>query len=424
MKNDVKKKRKKFKFSRLFRNNHFVLIISLIITLVLWININLSDNNESTTTIVNIPVQVSLSDEAINGGLEIFSGTEQYASVTVTGNRVALGNLSNEDIIISAQGTENITTSGTYPLSLTARKANTSDNFEITSSVSPSVITIYVDHADEKEYELENKIVYKVAKGYHAGVSLSTDSITIQGPESEVSKIKSVAIEGNVNGELKEDREINCEVKLYDYSDKIYYNNMLSLSTEHVTAVFNVEPEKEIPLEVKFKNKPVDLNVDDYLTIEPSSILIAGPQNVLNKVNTIKTEAIDFSTLENKKTTLELNLEIPKKCTNLSETPKASVTLDFSKFKAKTLTVSSFSVKKLSDEYYCDVTTDSLSVEILAPRGLLKNVNESDISCVIDASGVDGITGSISLPVDIVVKNNNYCWVYGTYSANIYVTKK
>lgn len=422
MKTDVKKKRK-FKLSKLFRNTEFILVMSLVISLVIWINMSLSDDNESSTTIINIPVQVQLSEEATKSGLQIFSGGEQTASVTVTGNRVALGNLTPEDIVVSADNAGTITTTGTYPLSLTARKANSGNNFEITSSVSPSVITIYVDHADEATFQLENKITYNVAEGYHSSVALSTDEITIRGPESEVSKISSVAIEGNLSGKLKENREKECEVKLYDYSGKVYWNNMLSLNTDKVTAVFTVQPQKEVPLTVKYKNKPTGLDLTGLVSIEPSSVIVSGSENILNKLESVSLTEIDFSVLKNKKTTLELELDIPKKCTNLSDISTAKVTFDFRNMNSKTLTATLFNVRNLSSEYSYDVTTESLDVVVVGQKGLLKNVKASDISCVIDASGVEGTTGSISLPVEVIINNNDSCWAYGSYTANLSVEK-
>ena len=422
MKNDIKKK-KKLKLSKLFRNNQFLLIISLLISFTMWINVSLSDTNESTATITNIPVQVQLSEEVTNSGLEIFSGSEQYASVTVTGNRVALGNLTSEDIIVTAQNAGTITTTGTYPLSLTARKADSSDNFEISSSISPSVITIYVDHADEEKFDVENKISYSVAEGYHTSVALSTDEITIQGPESEVSKIHSVAIEGSINGELSESREMDCEVKLYDYSGEVYSNNMLTLSSDRIKAVFTVEPKREIPISIQYKNRPQDLVLTGLVTIDPASITIAGPADILDNMESILTEEVDLATLKNEKKTLNLELDIPRKCTNLSDITSTKVTFDFSKMSSQKFNATSFTVENLPDDYVCDVTTASLEVTVIGQDKTIEKLTDSDISCVIDASKVNETTGSITLPVKVNV-NNGSCWAYGSYTANVFVSKK
>ena len=200
--------------SRLFRNNKFLLVLSLIIAVVIWVIISLSNTNESDRVINDIPIEINLSDEAVKNGLKIFSGDNQTASVTVKGNRVTLGSITSDDVIVSAQTAGTISTSGTYALSLTAKKAMSTDNFEITSSVSPSVITVFVDHSKKASYEIENKVKYTVAKGYHADVTLSTDKIKVKGPQSEVSKIASAVIEGTIGGEIREDKSSEFDIKL------------------------------------------------------------------------------------------------------------------------------------------------------------------------------------------------------------------
>lgn len=419
----MKSNKNKFTFGKLFRNNKFILVLSVIVAVCIWINLSLSDTNESTATVSNIPVQVNLSDEALDNGLQIFSGNDQNASVTVTGNRVTLGSVTADDIIISAPTAGTITTSGTYPLSLTSKKANASDNFEITSSVSPSVITIFVDHFKEASFDVEPKLTYKVSEGYHADVTLSSDSITVSGPQTEISKISYVSIEGEIKGELKEDTTLDCEVKLYDNSGSELTNNMLTLSETTVTAAFSVMSEKEIPLSVSWDNKPSGLNVDKYISISPAKILVTAPKDVLDKLESIPTEKVDFTSLTNKKTTLDLDIELPAKCFNLSEIERVTATVDLSSFKSKRISAKQFNVTGLGVGYSYSVSTESIDVQIVGPSKQLSAVTSSDIICNISTAGLDGTTGSISLPVKVGIKGNDACWAYGTYKANVYVTK-
>ncbi len=407
----------------LFRNSKFLLVFSVVLSVIIWMVVSLSDSNENSSTVTNIPIQINLSDEAVDSGLEIFSGAEQKAAVTVTGNRVALGSISSDDIIVSAQTAGTISTSGTYPLSLTARKANSSDNFNITSSVSPSVITIFVDHKRELSFDIENRIKYNVSDGYHAAVNLSSDEVTVSGPQTEISKIAKAVIDGEVKGELKDDTSIECDVKLYDNSGSELTNNMLTLSEEKITANFSVLPEKEVALKVNFKNAPTDLNIDDYVTVSPQKILIAAPKTVLDSLEYISTSEVDFRTLSNKKQKLNLEINLPANCVNLSDTEKVNVTIDLSSFKTKTCTVTDISVEGLDDAYSYSVSTESLSVTAVGRRDDLSNITSSDLSCKVEASDIDGTTGSITLPATVSITDSGSCWIYGTYKVNLYVTK-
>ncbi|MCH5298254.1 MAG: hypothetical protein J1E96_00680 [Ruminococcus sp.] len=416
------KKERRFSISAVFRNNKFLIVISVFLAIAIWIWMSLGDTNESVLTVTNIPIQINLSDEAVDDGLEIFSGADQTASVTVTGNRVSLGSISAEDIIVSAQTAGTITTPNTYTLSLSARKANPSDNFEITSTVSPSVVVVVVDHKRESTFNVKNEIKYNVSEGYHAAATLSSDSITVTGPQTELSKISYVSVTGKIRGELKDDTSLECDVKLFDNLGFELTNNLFVLSEEKVTANFSVLPEKEIPLEISFKNKPSGIKMENFVEISPNKILVAAPQDVLDELESIKTTDVDFNTLSNKKNTLELSLDIPSMCTNLSETETVDATIDLSSFNTRHVNTSNISVKNLDLAYSYSVSTEHLNVTLKGKKSELDDINASNIICDVDASGIDGVTGSITLPATVRLSDSKSCWVYGEYQVNIYVT--
>lgn len=410
-------------FKSFVGNNKVLIIISLLLSIIIWVSMSLGSENESTTIISNIPIQINLSDNAVDDGLQIYSGNDQTASVTVTGNRVSIGSLVSSDINVSALTAGTITSPGTYPLSLTARKTDATGNFEITSPVSPSVITIFVDRPKISIFEIDNRIKYSVAEGYHGEVALSADTITIKGPNTEVSKVASVAIEGEIKGELTKDAEIQSDVILLDSSGSEISSSLITTSEENILATVSVSPEKEVPLKVAFTDKPAGLNVDPYVSIEPKSILICGPEDTLEKLDAVYTEPIDFTKLNNNITEFELDLVLSDKCMNLSETKTATVKINFKDFTKKRMVTNNFTVTGLSDEYKYNVTTESLSVDILGKKSSIDKLKPSDINCRIDASQIDGTTGSISLPVTVQILGSNSCWAYGEYKANITVTK-
>ncbi len=420
MKNN-KHARPNSRFKRLFKSNKFLIILSLIISLSIWVAISLSDTNETTTTVSDIPISINLSKDADRNGLKIFTGNDQKASVTVTGNRLTLGSITNEDIIISAPTAGTISTTGTYPLSLTANKANPSDRFEITSTVSPSVITIFVDKQKKESYDIVNKIKYNVSEGYHAVVTTSVDSITVSGPQSEVDKVASVGITGNISGELKDNTSIECDVKLFDNSGSVITSNMITLSENKVTANFSVLPYKELPIKIATKNKPSQLNIEDYCTVIPDTVKIAAPAETLEKLKSISTNEIDFATITNKSYDLEKKLEIPSKCINISDVDTVNVKMNLHSLDSKTLKVDSesFTVSGLSDKYTYNIITESLNIQIIGPSSQIKKITQADLSCEIDASSIDGTTGSITLPVKFKVNGDTSSWVYGNYKVNI-----
>ena len=58
---------------RIFKNNYVLLVISLIISLSIWLYMSMNSTNDTNVTISNIPIQTELSESAKNLGLQVFT---------------------------------------------------------------------------------------------------------------------------------------------------------------------------------------------------------------------------------------------------------------------------------------------------------------------------------------------------------------
>ena len=408
------------------QNNKFIFVLAILISFSIWIYSGLGTNNDTNVTLSNIPIQIELTDEARDNGLQIFSGSEQTASVTVTGNRAVLGTVNESDVTVTAAA-NTINSPNTYDLSVSASKTNPSANFQITSAVVPSSIRVVVDYFRESTYQIQdNHIVYKVADGYYGVTSLSSKSVVISGPQTEISKIDKVYAVAEIKGTLTESVETDAELVLYDKNNTKLSTELFTMDVKTVKATVTVLPEKTVEVKPTFINIPEGLEItDDMISIEPSTILLAGPAELLDYTSSVNLEAIDFSTLKaDKKTFPSLGIDIPKDCKNLSNSTTAKVTLDLSGLSTKSFTVDKFSVDGLSKEYKAEVTQKNISVTVIGPKDEIESLSSSDITAVIDTSNSKGITGSVQMPVTFKINGAKSCWAYGDYKANLTVSEK
>lgn len=418
-------KKKKLSLNKLFQNNKFLIILSLVISTITWVYMSMGTTNDTTVTISNIPIQIELPDQLVNNGLQVFSDTEQTATVTVTGSRAVLGSISTKDITVTA-ATNGIDSAGTYQISLSAVKTNPSANFQIISTVTPSNVNVIVDYLRETSFPIQENVVYKVADGYYASTSLSSKNITVSGPQTEIAKIAKVSASAELDGILDDSTSATADILLYDKSGNRISTDLLKMEFGTVEASISVLPEKTVKVVPEFMNKPEGLNLgDDMLSVEPSEILLAGPKKVLDNTKSIKLESIDFATLSNKR--YEYNdqgINIPTDCKNISNSTAAKVVLDLSSLSKKTYTVDSFKVSGLSSEYKADVTQTNMSVTVIGSKKELENLKSSDIECIIDTSDQSGTVGSVQMPVTFKLKGTSTCWVSGSYKANITISEK
>lgn len=418
-------KKKKFSLNKLFQNNKFLIVLALVISSITWVYMSMGTTNDTSVTISNIPIQIELPDQLDNNGLQVFSDTEQTATVTVTGSRAVLGSISTKDITVTA-ATNGIDSAGTYQISLSAVKTNPSANFQIISTVTPSNVNVIVDYLRETSFPIQENVVYKVADGYYASTSLASKNITISGPQTEIAKIAKVSASAELDGTLDDSTSTTANIILYDKSGNKISTDLLKMEFDTVEASISVLPEKTVKVVPEFVNKPDGLDLsDNMLSVEPSKILLAGPKNVLDSTDSVKLESIDFATLSNKRYEYDAQgINIPTDCKNISNSTAAKLILDLSDLSKKTFTVDSFKVSGLSSKYKADVTQTNMSVTVIGSEKELKDLKSSDIECVIDTSDQSGTVGSVQMPVTFKLKGTSTCWVSGSYKANITISEK
>ena len=149
---------KKIKLNKLFYNNKFVAFFSVISASIIWIVVSFNDTQSTPITIDDIPIKVSLSEGAIEDGLQVFRGNDMTASVEISGSRFVVGQITKSDIqVFTPQSASTITSPGNYTLELAAKKierVGTFQNYEITSNIKPSVVTVMVDRYREAEFTI------------------------------------------------------------------------------------------------------------------------------------------------------------------------------------------------------------------------------------------------------------------------------
>ena len=418
-------KKKKFSLNKLFQNNKFLIVLALVISSITWVYMSMGTTNDTSVTISNIPIQIELPDQLVNNGLQVFSDTEQTATVTVTGSRAVLGSISTNDIPVTA-ATNGIDSAGTYQISLSAVQTNPSANFQIISTVTPSNVNVIVDYLRETSFPIQENVVYKVADGYYASTSLASKNITISGPQTEIAKIAKVSASAELDGTLDDSTSTTANIILYDKSGNKISTDLLKMEFDTVEASISVLPEKTVKVVPEFVNKPDGLDLsDNMLSVEPSKILLAGPKNVLDSTDSVKLESIDFATLSNKRYEYDAQgINIPTDCKNISNSTAAKLILDLSDLSKKTFTVDSFKVSGLSSKYKADVTQTNMSVTVIGSEKELKDLKSSDIECVINTSDQSGTVGSVQMPVTFKLKGTSTCWVSGSYKANITISEK
>ncbi len=423
-------KRNKFGIGSLFYNNKFVMVFSVFASIVLWIVMASTNSEEFPRAVADVPVVITLSDAAQADGLKVFSPVNTTATVYIKGNSLIVNQIQASDMEVVAQSASSITAPGSYTFNLSVHKKGTLTDFDW-ASISPSQAIINVDRYKEKTFtvdtsEIKYKSDYKSDPNYFVSApTLSNDTVTISGPEKEVSQVNKVAIQYEISETLKESKNFTSDLIMFDANGNKITSSKLKMSETKVDVTIPVLARKIVPLQVSFTNKPEGLLLSpNQVTLDPQSIEVAGPQDILSGMNDISLIPLDFANISPTKNTFDVSVTLPASCKNLSSIPVAKVTLNLSGLTTRTLVVNNFIVKNLAADKQASIYTKNLSVTVVGPESELSKLTENNLVAQIDMAGKENFTGHTEMPATISVSNTASSWVYGSYMANISVNQK
>lgn len=415
--------------SRFFSHNITLLVLAFVLAFTAWFIISASSETETNVTISDIPVSIELPDTAVEDGLKIFNGNNVTASVEVSGNRVTVGSLTASDILVTSNQSSSIIAPGTYTLQLTAKKNGLKTNYNIESSVNPSSITVFVDKAREQSFDIENMLTVKLNDTNHyASTSLSQSKVIVSGPETQVSQIKSVAVVDTITNATSDTQTIQENLVFLNEEGEQLELPYVTTDLETVEVTISVLPITTVNLSVNPANAPSDY---PEVSISPSTVKIAGPQRVLDSIqnNTVSIGTLDFTKLENKNLSMKYDISVPEGCKVISGETSATVSVDLSSYEQATVTAK-ISSKLDTSLYTSEFATNNAEITVYCPESLAAEISASDVTVLADFTGLlddieSGSSVSLSVPLKISFSSDySECWVYGTYTTNVNVTKK
>ena len=420
---------RKINLNKLFFNNKFVLVFSAFLSLVLWVIMASTDTEHHPRLINNVPIVINLSDAAQADGLKVFSPTEDdKATVSIKGNSMIVNQVKATDLEVVAPNASTITSPGTYTFDMTVQKTGNLTDFDA-EPVTPSQMIISVDRYKEKTFTIQDDITYK--PGYKADTSFfvgtptfSTDTVTVSGPEKEVSQVNKVSVQYEIGDTLTETKFFTSNLTMFDVNGNPIATKNLKLSIDKVDVTIPVLSREVLPLSVTFTNKPSGLELTaSQIDVEPKTIEVAGPKDVLQNLKNVL-EPLDFADVSPSNNVFEAEVNLPSTCKNLSNVPTAKVTLDLSGYSTREIAVTNFVVKNLDPDRTANVYTQNLTATVVGPESEISKLTAGNLVAQIDMSGKENFIGHTEMPVTISVSNASGSWVYGQYMANIGVSEK
>ncbi|MCH5320422.1 MAG: hypothetical protein J1E36_01585 [Eubacterium sp.] len=428
-KNINKKKNNKFSIRKLIYNDKYLIIISIVLALVIWVvtSINLSPQ---TTKTITVPVTVDLSGSVAEQlGLKSFGDDVIDVDVTISCKKYRAMDITADSLNVYLQ-TNVVTSNGNFDVPIRVEARENSD-YTITSYY-PTAYRAYFDVEDEKVMDIDINYINDnfIEDGYTMGQTLLSEStVTLKGPRSYVSQVTSVCADVNITEKLKETTSMDLIlVALNSYGSEVDYITF-DQGTENLTITIPVLKEMQLDVATGFIGKPSKVNTDNFNVSYSVNRVNAG---VLEEANITQALIgnIDFSMLMPGENKFTFNTQSLDGVVILDDIDEIEVTITVPKdYKTKTISVNSSGVKIINAPEGYKVSVSDISsgkVTVVGTQSDLARLSNSNVNLVVDLSGVDADNiqeGISTYDITTTLEISESCWIYGNYTAKVNITK-
>ncbi|MEF9852664.1 MAG: CdaR family protein [Hydrogenoanaerobacterium sp.] len=418
----------KEKMQKLFLNNTFLKIISLLLAFITYVIVAISVNPIKEFTVKDIPIIIDKNNPIIvKQGLNLLSEDITVADVKVSGKHYIVANLSEKDIAINAS-LSNVSGAGSYDLTLEP-VSKTDKDFDFVG-VTPRVVKVKFDKLLERKYVVEHEITnFMVPDGYiRLDEPLVTPAeITIKGPEAELNKISRVVVRTDLGNEpLSKTTVLQLPIELLNKNGDAVKPEEIKTDTLNADVKLIIHKTKRVPLTIDFTNVPQNFPKDDLsYRISNKEIWVAGVAEQIDNLKSINVGYIDLKTLSPENNVFNFDVVLPVSFTNIEHIENATVEFNLDGMAEKAFYVSDLKVLNVPADIEVKLLTKQIkNVTVVGDKATLNKLTASDIIGEIDLSDRKITAGQIEMPVKITVPGKGLVWSIGNYSAIATIKEK
>lgn len=423
-----KNKGSDFSIRKLIFNDKYLIIISVFLAVVVWCATSMNLSPETTKT-VTVPVTVDFSDSAAAQlGIKCFGEETIDVDVTVSCKKYLAKDITADDLNVYLQ-TNTVTTNGNMDVPIRVDIGDNKD-FSVVSYY-PTVYKAYFDVEDEKVMDIT--IQYEnddfIRDGYVMGQELlSESSVTVKGPKTYVSQVKSIVTTVNFTEPISTTQTLDADITPVDsYGNKVDYISF-ETKNEKITLTIPVLKKTVLSVTSSFTGKPANLNINDFDVSYSVNRVNAGvlEEAKLDKANIGN---IDFSQLTVGENKIDIDVNNLESFAILDDISQITVTVRVpNTYSTKSIPMgfSNVEITNIPKGYNAEVVSLSASrVTAVGPENDLTALSRSNVKLTVDLSSLGDTPneGNATCNATTSLEGSNTCWIYGSYKATVKLYK-
>lgn len=286
-------------------------LLSLGISVVLWVYLVVLLNPQIETTFSNIPITYSDHAKLSQNGYVITSETVESINLKLRGSRNMLSNV-NKYNISAYVDLSGCAASGSYSLPIHVRLPY--DELSIIDK-NPYNVSIVVDKVISRDFDIEVITSGEPKSGIHLNdIKAKVSTVSVSGPSEVIKSIDRAVVYADIGG-ISENKTITADIKLLNSRGEEIQSDFITVSAEKTDIACTVLLEKTVPVSIDNVEIPEGYKIHSAL---PETVTIIGQKEVLETIDEISAEHYVL-TAENTEVT-KIPLTFPNGVTSEAET--------------------------------------------------------------------------------------------------------
>lgn len=429
-------------FEKIFYNNKFLFVLSLVLSIALWAAVKMNYSENTTRIIADVKATIDSTLASENDFVPFVEKGGLNVDVEVSGKSFNINSLKKDDIIVEASSGY-IDSAGYKVLTLTARSNETGVDI---ASINPSSITVFFDRKANDAFNVEAKIKNSDAlentDGYFIGKPVpSLNTVNVSGPASVLENLKKVCFVAKVDkGLLPLTQTLDVPATIsYETNSKRGKEFLVCTDvgdkSNPATITIPVSKLKTVKTAVKFVNQPKYYDENPpRVTVSPAYVKISYNPTDEEEYESYNVATIDFGKLHNGKNSFSFNVDEKNAVSLVDKSIKTfDVVVDLGSVSETTVDATAANVVFLNQskdhKYTASLKNMGLdSVTVIGPKSSLEKITADKLQIEINVSSLNtSLSGYQRVSVsNISIRSEeiNDCWVYGTYRAKVAVSEK
>ena len=402
----------------------FWLIVSLLASVAIWIYVTSEETEDFKTTFRNVQIEV-VGEDTLRSSRNLIVTDLNTSSVTVeiTGPRRIVAPLDSEDLIAQVDVSK-LTRAAYTTLKYDIIYPNSVDERYITEEKkTPEYVNFTVSQLTSKQVQIRGGFEGRSAEGYTAEMPVFEPStITVSGPEAYLKDVDYAYVSFGQNVVADTTYSVDAAYTLMDKNGNPVSTEYLSCDPDVVRATLPILQVKSVGLGVDLGGGGGARKDNTKVTIEPSSITLAGDSSILGGVNRITLGTIDLTDFASTFTET-YPITIDNELRNVTGVTEAKVTIEVVGLTTKSFRVSNLSYIGAADGTNVELLTETLDVVIRGTEEQLEMIRAENIRAVADLTDFKDSTGSYMPNAKIYVDGVTDVGAIGVYAISVEIRK-